>query len=367
MVIAYDATIQTWAGAVTSAWTDKDLFTDLSVPKGAVAEITIENTNAALAPFVGVRIKGSGITRTVQLHEAEAPAGSGTHATMHVQTDANGVIQYYTDQANVNFILLGWWTGVTYTETDPAAYQSPNDGVWTELAGFTANRVTEIWAANTDTAAAHVGGVRKTGSALTRSLSLHEAEGVGGKSGFTFMVKTSSTGTAEFYADTAADVDFHTLGYFSNLMDFSENWITVTPAGTVDTWQDWDLTAYFDIEGRTGHFLIGHQNTASSRLLGIRINNGVVSDGTRRVTEHEAEGNPWTGLSMCSNTDAGSIAEYYVQTTNANYQEAYDGYFFDGTGVTVVNRAIKRIESRFRRSTSNFHSGTTQYRRLVNT
>jgi hypothetical protein len=114
VVIAWTEAFSSFVPAGTG-WQDYDIFTNKSVPKGAVAEIVCANTNDAAARTLGVREDGSAINRYVMPHEAEGLGGS--HVTMLVTVDAStGLIETYCDSTTgVTFYLTGYWTGVTFT------------------------------------------------------------------------------------------------------------------------------------------------------------------------------------------------------------------------------------------------------------
>ena len=81
-----------------------------NVPIGVVNEDRMQYARPGFSNAVG-----SSLQRRFALHEAEA--GGVDAVTMHVQADASSRIQHYSDKnGRVGFILLGYWTGVTYVE-----------------------------------------------------------------------------------------------------------------------------------------------------------------------------------------------------------------------------------------------------------
>ena len=87
------------AGADAS-WEDYDIFTNLSVPKGAVAEILIGNKLDTDERNAGVRKDGSALNRFIDLKEAED--GGLTWVSMLVQVDAStGLIELYAEVGGI--------------------------------------------------------------------------------------------------------------------------------------------------------------------------------------------------------------------------------------------------------------------------
>jgi len=102
--------------AVKKVWEDVDLSSE-GVPANAVVQIMAANNNAGGGAELGVRAKNSGGQRLLDLHKAEYggldfPSLQVDVASMHVNADADGVIEWYDEDVDRphHFYLLGWWT-----------------------------------------------------------------------------------------------------------------------------------------------------------------------------------------------------------------------------------------------------------------
>jgi hypothetical protein len=116
VIYGYIEKFDSWTATTSLGWEDQDLAgSPWNVPANAVIEVALINTETGAENDMGVRANGSSLNRFVRLQEAEA--GGMDVGVMHVQVDANSVIEHYTaDSANTQFILLGYWTGGTYVE-----------------------------------------------------------------------------------------------------------------------------------------------------------------------------------------------------------------------------------------------------------
>ncbi|GAG78363.1 unnamed protein product, partial [marine sediment metagenome] len=117
MVVAYTEVMDDFlAWSVGGGWDDYDIFTEHDIPKGAVVEIVLANSNPAQARIVGVREDGSGLGRTLELHEAED--GGFVTARFLTTVDAGtGLIEVYTHtDGSVTCYVVGYWTGIAFTE-----------------------------------------------------------------------------------------------------------------------------------------------------------------------------------------------------------------------------------------------------------
>lgn len=110
-----------FSGMSDAQWNaDYDLYTNEGVPKGAVAEIMLENQQKGTENTIGVRTDGSSLNRYVDIHECE-PTGGGsgdTHCRMFVLCDeSTGYIDVYTeDVSDLAAYCLGYWENVSFTE-----------------------------------------------------------------------------------------------------------------------------------------------------------------------------------------------------------------------------------------------------------
>ena len=89
-------------------WQDVDL-TALGVPADAVVSIALANGQTTAESQLGVRRKGSGLDRTLNLHEAES--GGDDLGSMHANADSASTIQLFDQNTSQNhrFYLMGWW------------------------------------------------------------------------------------------------------------------------------------------------------------------------------------------------------------------------------------------------------------------
>jgi len=103
------------------AWEDRDL-SGFGVPADAVAQIAIQNKYSSDENQIGIREKGSSLTRTITLQEAES--GGSDVATLHVKTDENSIIQWYHEDVSEahEYRLLGYWELMDTFGTDLAGH-----------------------------------------------------------------------------------------------------------------------------------------------------------------------------------------------------------------------------------------------------
>jgi hypothetical protein len=319
-------------------WQNYDIFTNLSVPKGAVAEILMVHATTDASRTLGVRADGSALNRYVVVHEAEAPANSYTGCVMRVKVDAaTGLIETYCDAtANVIFYLLDYFTGVDFTERfdqfEPAA-----QAAWTDkdLSGYgvPANAVCQMLLENPGTAYYCDMGVRANGSALARLIRVHESEPAG-SCHYTNYVKADATSIIESYHQYLASPDRFTylLGYFGSELDYAELWSTKNIVNNT-TWEDFDLTAELDQDGRVVNVLMFNTGVDAANVLGARKNGSAVN---RYYTEHEAETYGVTGECFTVQTDASGIIELYASVAAA--ENSYlAGYFKFSSDVVPTN------------------------------
>lgn len=113
---------------VASTWTERALDS-FSVPAKGIAEVVFANAaDANLSMLIGVRTKGSTLSRTLNLHEAEA--GGWDIGRMHVTGDntASSSIEYFSeDTANDQYRLVGYWSPGNYPPDAPILNDVPFD------------------------------------------------------------------------------------------------------------------------------------------------------------------------------------------------------------------------------------------------
>lgn len=97
-------------GSPTSdgTWQDKDL-SGFGVPANAIAEVSILNQDTSEESEMGVREKGSSLSRFMDLQESES--GGSNIGRLHVAVDANSTIQLFHQDVSDphDFILTGYW------------------------------------------------------------------------------------------------------------------------------------------------------------------------------------------------------------------------------------------------------------------
>jgi len=344
--------VATWTEAFSSftpagtGWQNYDLFTNKSVPKGAIAYIVIASVNDAAARTVGVRTDGSALNRYVKLHESEA--GGACTADFYVKCDAStGLIETYADNVTgITFYLLGYWTGTDFTELF-ATISPTTASTWQDKDIFTSNSVPkgsvcQVMCNNRVDGAATTMGVRTDGSGLSRYHVIHEAESATVETtdvtSFTMCVKSdASTGIIEVYASSLTS-DVILLGYFDSKLTYVENFQTGSVSAT--GWTDWDLTSYLDQDGRVVEVVCGNAATGVEYDFGCRKNGSGLA---RYVLIHESETNGVNGFTAPTETDAGGIVELYASNAASEYFR-YVGYYKPTEKDVVVTDAMALSE-----------------------
>jgi hypothetical protein len=333
---AYTQTWTSWQsdgyGGADGVWHDYDIFTALSVPKGAVVSVVLSNSTTGTENRLGIRTDGSALNRRVTLHEAEG--GGQTHcrmfATVHATT---GLIEcYHSDVSDADyFYLSGYWQNVTFTERfTPFQPSSYADWVNSTLGAGCESKVTHIIMENWGVQdVAKIGGVRANGSALERKILIHESES-GGSTALDLLVKADASGIIEVYGDDSSNSHFDDMGYFGTEMDFVELWQEIPL--TTTSWEAEDLTAYLDADGRMVDFLLVHLTESTAGItLGVRDGDDAATE--RKLVEHEAEsagaGGEYTGFSMSAKTNASGVVN--LISNGAGEMFMLTGYFKPAT------------------------------------
>ena len=334
MAITYTEVFDSFTPGTEDTWTDYDIYTNDSIPLGAVVEILICNAAADVKQDVGVRTDGSAIDRrTAQasgsLYLSEAENGGETSIRMFVTVHAaTGLIEYYVNNtANITFRIVGYFEGVTFTETafteiGAATYDSWTDWDLNGTNGVPNGDIAHFAVANFRSFEGRLTGVRTDGSSLNRYTIINEAEN-GHEVISLFAVCHASTGLVEYYRDASQSHIFLT-GYFDSTdMGFVELYqnLNVTSASS---WEDFDLSAYLDEDGRVVDVLLMHQVRAAAAQFGVRENGG--AEPSRIVDIAESEDNGYRAVSMTVQTDAGGIIELYGEDTSGDAVQL-TGYF----------------------------------------
>lgn len=171
MVAQWTEAFSTFTPAGTG-WQNYDIYTNKSVPKGAIAAILIRYNSTGTTVDAGVRTDGSSLSRYIRVQPLTYTGGASDQM-MYVKVDSStGLIETYASAtANLTFYLLGYWTGVDFTEQWTSCMPG-SASAWTavnlnSVASVPANRVASIYLGNKE-AAANTLGVRTNGSSVTR-------------------------------------------------------------------------------------------------------------------------------------------------------------------------------------------------------
>jgi hypothetical protein len=332
--------------SVTGSWTTINITTVAGVPPGAIAHIAIRNTTNNAAYLGGVRTYGSGLNRYVKLEEAET--GYGVYATMYVTVDAStGNIEFYSGGSGLQFLLMGYWVGLNYTEA--FADISPGSGSsWVNYDIYTnqsvpKGRVCDILLANYNEAGATSLGVRTDGSALDRRFSINESESASAEytdcQTLEMLVKCdASTGYIEQYSSDTTYGKMYLLGYFGVELDYIELYTYLDFTATGSTWQTFSLSSYVDINDRTCDICMLCQTTGTNQTFGARQKGSLEN---RYLLIHESESNGANGAQIPANLDGYGRIELYSTINTADYFTLM-GYYKLAINDTLLLPQVKR-------------------------
>lgn len=302
----YVEAFDTFTAGASASWQDRDLCS-YGVRPGHVAEIVMTNDNAIAEREAGVRTNGSGLQRTVTLHEAED--GGVDTSTMFVEADTtlNATIELYAQvDADVDFYLVGYWSiaPLAFNELSVDIGSPTGDATWEDIDltsdGVADAAVAEFVLANDFALSANNIGVRENGSSLGRLLDTHEAEDGGSDLG-RMHVQADTTATIEFYHEVVSDAHtFQLVGYW-DACDTSIEYVAS------------DLGAV----------------TAANSSLGWHINSSEKVAGF----EEDASGDPdaWY-LSCGSFTSLGVLGGSDAEAHGINENDMVVGWSDDGSG-----------------------------------
>jgi hypothetical protein len=216
----YTEAFQTFKAGASVSWRDHDLGPYGVGPDG-VAEVVLVNNSATGEQQAGVRANASGLSRLLDLHEAEG--GGDDLATLFVQADAtaNATVEVYAENdINVDFYLVGYWDDPPgpYTELAGDIGSPSADATWEDQDlssyGVPADAVAEIVVGNTFASAQNNMGVRENATSLARLLDLQEAESGGGDYARMHVVADGSS-TIDFYHEDVSETHkFWLMGYW---------------------------------------------------------------------------------------------------------------------------------------------------------
>ncbi len=287
-LLDYVEQFQTFSPTTPGSWEVVDLSGGpFNVPDHAVLEIAISSSDASASQTGGVRAVGSALNRTLELHQADN--NSRDYVVMHVQADASGQIETFaSDTAEIQFTLLGYWDSGTYVETVGVVTAGP-DAAWHDrnLSGFgvVPDSVVEVVLANTHDSEGREAGVRTNNSTLSRIVDLHDSAGSTDVDTTTMFVQAGSTGNAriEIYAEVAADIEFHIMGYWSDAPGTYTELaaINVGSPGADGVWDVADLGLSGVPGDAIAEFTLANdQGGASDNEMGVRVTGSSLSRHT---------------------------------------------------------------------------------------
>jgi hypothetical protein len=315
-LVNYHERTQTWKPDDEKAWEVMDLG-EYGVPADAVVEIAILNKKDKEELWGGVRAVGSVLDRRVELNEAENRGFDVV--TMHVQADADGMIEYYAEKMNeINFVLLGYWTGTSYSELF-TEFAADADNTWVAedvgSYGLAANQIAEIAMFNKRESSEYLAGLRSQGSTQQRRFDLKEAES-GGIDALSMMVNTGAAATIEVFAESSSDIQFYVLGYWSSPPGtYTEIGGSTGQVGTDATWKATDVSGFGIPAEAVAQFVISNESDNSKNKLGLRE---YESSQVRVIELHEAESGGADFATMHVNVDDESRIEWYAQSGDSD-------------------------------------------------
>ncbi|MGB5247948.1 MAG: hypothetical protein WBN34_15460, partial [Woeseia sp.] len=309
-----------WLASSANTWQTINLGI-YGVPPNAVVEVAVINHDGGKEWWGGVRAVGSALQRRIQIHEADG--GGMDVITMHVQADADGRIEHYTDDIDkVSFQLLGYWTHSAYTE-NMQAFKAGVSGSWQTRTlsgwGVSANNVAEILAVNNAGFNEREVGMRSRGSSLSRIFDLHEAKDGGSEQVSTFVAADNNPGARiEVYTEDDSDVDFYLLGHWSTPPGvFTEAFADLGKPTVEKVWQIKDLGPYGVPQDAVAQVAAVNRQFAGKALLGLRFP-GSYFERTLQLHEPDNGGQDYAPLHVTTNGDA--EIEWFQEDTDKDHR-----------------------------------------------
>jgi len=325
----YVESFQSWSATSADTWETKDLSgAPFNVPAGAVVEVAVRNSNTSSTRSGGVRAVGSSLERRLPL---VAVQDGGTEIlVMHVQADGSSQIQHYSDvTADVDFVLLGYWTCGSYVERFDT-FTAGASGAWTDRNlcsyGVRPSHVAEIVMTNDLGGNERLAGVRTNGSVLQRRFAVHEAES-GGVATATLFVKAdaSATATIEVYAQEDTNVDFYVAGYWSAAPQaYTELFTDAGSPSSSGTWEDLDLTASGVPDSAYAEMVLANEVEDPPEQMGVRANGSSLS---RFLNIARAEGGGENVARMHVASDTAAAIEFYHSDVTSDNSFFVVGYW----------------------------------------
>ena len=277
----YVERFDTFTAGASGSWQDKNLCA-YDVGPGHVAEIVMTNDDTVDEAEAGVRTKGSGLQRRLNIRKGEAITTGVETVTMFVEADTTtgSTIQAYAqDDADISFYVVGYWSKapLAYTELFADVGSPSANNAWEDVDltafGVPDSARAEFVLANEDVDDERFLGVRANGSGLDRDTELHESED-GGASMVRMHVATDSTATMEFQlSNVASTTSFYVVGYWTTCSTSVS--YTVTDLGAITGTKSslgWNLNATEKIAGfeedSSGNPVAWYQSCGTFTALG---------------------------------------------------------------------------------------------------
>jgi len=162
------------------AWTEDDLFTDHSIPKGSVIDVMMGVGDEFGVQEIGLRSQGA-VGRTYLMKDVWYVYGYNTVSVFETTNTVNGKIETYCDDdAYVTFKCFGYWDqSVEYTVVHDILVPS-GAASWVDYDLDTHSVPTKTVAVivlfNREDDTANICGVREDGSSLTRYVAIDWGE-----------------------------------------------------------------------------------------------------------------------------------------------------------------------------------------------
>jgi hypothetical protein len=307
------------------------------IPPSAVAEIVIGNTNGFDEYLGGVRSTSSSLNRYVDIVKSEHENAT---ITMHVQVDASGKIEYFSEHAtSINFNLVGYWVGCEYTELieefDPAVSNSWQDKTLSGY-GVGSGEVTEIALCNHAQNIARNMSVREVGLSRTKLFNISDAEGAGNNCLSTLVKASGASATIQVYTEGKFATRMYALGYFTtppgDFVEVTEDF-GAPPEEDESTWVDLDVGSSGVASGSNAHFQIslGH---AFGTLAGVRATTSTLDRYLQIDYPLDAVGRAY--MSMAVNVDSSGYIQRFANNLLTPNNPSFEclGYWTNFTDST---------------------------------
>jgi hypothetical protein len=274
------------------------------------------NSSTTEGNVAGARSVGSTLDRKFDLRRN---LSNGLDVlTILVPVDSSGNIELYAGHATaVDFSVLGYWRGASYTETDNVLFASTT-GTWVnlDLGSEFANSVVELTITNlfrNDERA----GARSVGSIADRAFDV--AADFVSKDNFSLHVNTSgSNGTIQVYSSNLTTVRFNAIGKWDTPPGtYTELMALATSATVGAVWQTKDIGIS---QGSIAEIIIEHRDKDNEWTLGIRERDSqFIKNWALSQTNSAADGDTSAMLRASVNmTDAQNV-EIYHQFAGASH------------------------------------------------